>query len=158
MAKTIEIERKFIVDGDYKDKVDSSYDMIQGYLFNNSEVSIRIRICGDEANINIKKPINGSLIEREEWEINIDIDDAKSLLSACNKNELVEKTRHTVKIQDLIVEVDEFKGLNKGLVLAEIELSDKDAPIPDISWFGREVSEDIRYTNAYLSEHPFSTW
>lgn len=158
MAKTIEIERKFIVDGEYKDKVSNSYDIIQGYLHISSDISIRIRICGDKANINIKKPINGSLVEREEWEIDIDINDARSLLSACDKDKLVEKTRHIVKIQNLIVEVDEFKGLNKGLVLAEIELSDKNAYIPNISWLGKEVSEDIRYTNAYLSEHPFSTW
>ena len=154
-----EIERKFLVSGDYKAEVYESTDIRQGYLCGGSGLTVRVRQRGDKGYLTIKgaRSLNG--ISRFEWEKEITADDAQALL-ALAQGGLVEKTRHLVKNTDgrHTWEVDEFHGANEGLVVAEIELASEDEPFDRPSWLGQEVSDDPRYYNSHLLTHPYNTW
>jgi adenylate cyclase len=92
-----------------------------------------------------------------EWEQIIPHAEAEALLKLCLPH-TIEKTRYILEIDDFIFEVDEFHGANTGLIIAEIELSDAGDEIPIPEWLGHEVTNDKRYYNSYLSQHPYSKW
>ena len=71
---------------------------------------------------------------------------------------LVEKVRYKIPFGGLTWEVDEFEGANRGLVVAECELSSEDQRIELPPWIGEEVTADPRYFNSNLIAHPFSKW
>ena len=154
-----EIERKFLVSGDYKAEVYESTDIRQGYLCGGSGLTVRVRQRGDKGYLTIKGARSRNGISRFEWEKEITADDAQALL-ALAQGGLVEKTRHLVKNTDgrHIWEVDEFHGANEGLVVAEIELASEDEPFDRPAWLGQEVSDDPRYYNSHLLIHPYNTW
>jgi adenylate cyclase len=96
-------------------------------------------------------------MSRFEWEKEIPIDEAKQLLSLCEQG-IIEKTRFEVNVGNHLYEMDEFYGANKGLLLAEVELTFETEKIEMPNWLGVEVTKDSRYYNAYLSQHPFCNW
>ncbi len=129
--------------------------MSQGYLAGSERASVRVRVAGDEAHLNIKS--GGFVASRLEYEYAIPVDEARDLLRLC-PGPLVEKTRHYVDIGGFEWEVDEFSGTNAGLIVAELELDAEDQVFPRPAWLGAEVTHLRRYYNASLVEHPFSTW
>jgi len=154
-----EIERKFLVQGDYKADVYNSTRITQGYLCFLPGKTIRVRIRGDKGYITIKgRPRDGEL-GRFEWEKEIPVSDALDLLRLAEPG-MIDKTRHLVRCSDGIHvwEIDEFHGDNEGLLMAEIELGSEDEPFDKPSWLGAEVSGDPRYYNSYLSQRPFKSW
>lgn len=154
-----EIERKFLVAGDYKSEVYASVRITQGYLSRVPERVVRVRIKGDKGFITIKGTTNDTGLSRFEWEKEIPLADAQSLLKLAEPG-VIDKTRHLIKNTDgrHIWEVDEFHGDNEGLVMAEIELESENDLFDKPSWLGKEVTGDKRYYNAYLSEKPYKTW
>ncbi|MBR0109928.1 MAG: CYTH domain-containing protein [Bacteroidales bacterium] len=155
----LEIERKFLVAGEYKSFASSSERITQGYLSSASGRTVRVRIRGDRGWLTIKGPSKDGGISRFEWEMEIPLPDARALLEICEPG-VIDKTRWLVPAGDGIHtwEVDEFHGENAGLVVAEIELrSDSDA-FERPSWLGPEVTGDRRYYNSMLTLHPFSEW
>lgn len=154
-----EIERKFLVAGDYKSEAYASVRITQGYLSRVPERVVRIRIKGDRGFITIKGTTNDTGLSRFEWEKEIPLADAQSLLKLAEPG-VIDKTRHLIKNTDgkHIWEVDEFHGDNEDLVMAEIELESESDTFDKPSWLGKEVTDDKRYYNAYLSEKPYKTW
>ena len=161
----IEIERKFLLKNDeWKDQVSASTYFKQGYLVgthsgdeNNSvKSSVRIRIEGDNANINIKSMTLS--ITRQEYEYAIPIDDATKMLDELCEQPLIEKTRHIVKFDGHKWEIDVFAGDNDGLIVAEIELQDENEKFTIPSWLGEDVSDQIKYYNVSLVKNPYSSW
>lgn len=153
-----EIERKFLVDNEgFKQEASSKTRITQGYLSSVPERSVRIRIRGDKGYITIKGMGDDSGMSRYEWEREIPVAEARELLLLCEPG-IIDKTRHLIKRGELTFEVDEFHGENAGLVMAEVELPDKDTPIMRPSWLGKEVTGDERYYNVMLSKHPYSSW
>lgn len=153
MAK--EIERRFHLKNDgWRGLVEGEW-LKQGYLSVERERTVRVRIKGDQAWLTLKSNISN--VSRHEFEYPIPLRDAETILAAMCPM-LVEKKRHRIAIGPHVWEVDEFSGQNQGLVLAEIELSDEAESYQRPDWLGEEVTEDPRYTNAYLSEHPWPTW
>jgi len=153
----IETERKFLVINDeYKAQAVKSYRIRQGYLAHDSGRTVRVRIRDDKGFITIKGPsiITGS---RPEWEKEITLQEAEDLFPLCKPGS-VDKTRWIVPAGERYFEVDEFHGENDGLVMAEIELGSPDEPFESPSWLGEEVTDDKRYYNGYLAEHPYKTW
>ena len=71
---------------------------------------------------------------------------------------VVEKIRTRIPAGRHIWEVDVFSGANEGLVVAEIELENQDDRFEKPDWVGEEVTADKRYSNAWLSRHPFMEW
>lgn len=154
----IEIERKFLVTSDaYKKEAFSKKRIIQGYLSSNPERSVRIRIKENKAFITIKGISNDSGLSRFEWEKEIPVDEAQSLLLLCEKG-IIDKTRFEVKTGTHTYEVDEFYGENEGLEMAEIELNSENEKFEKPNWLGEEVTNDNRYYNSYLSKNPFKNW
>jgi adenylate cyclase len=153
----MEIEHKYLVNAELWNTIDpeKSYDIKQGYLSIDPNKTIRVRTKGDKGFITIKGRANGAM--RPEFEYEIPLSDANELIQLFCK-EVVEKVRHQVTYNNKIWEVDEFKGLNKGLLIAEIELKSKDEKYEKPDWITKEITEDLKYANAYLSIRPFSTW
>ena len=154
-----EIERKFLVSGDFKKEVFESTDIKQGYLCGGSGVTVRARVRGDKGYLTIKGRRNVNGISRFEWEKEITREEAETLL-ALAEGGYIEKTRHLVKNTDgrHTWEVDVFHGANEGLVVAEIELASEDEPFDRPEWLGREVSDDHRYYNSQLLKNPYKNW
>ncbi len=153
----LEIERKFLLaDESWRLRADRGIQMRQGYLSNNPKSSIRVRISGDQANINIKSAEPGCI--RREYEYSIPVADAEELLADLCPDTLIEKVRYPVKVSGFTWEIDVFSGLNQGLELAEIELNDIEQEFPRPAWLGREVSDEIRYYNSHLTGYPYCRW
>jgi adenylate cyclase len=150
-----EIERKFLLASDaWRDEVVASRDMRQGYLGGDG-VSVRIRIAGDEAWLNVKEMRLGA--SRREFEYAVPLADALELM-ALSREGRIEKTRHYVPMDGLTWEIDEFRGANAGLLVAEIELEREGQDFSYPAWLGVEVTEQERYYNVALARHPYSTW
>lgn len=153
---TKEIERKFLVTGDFKKHVLKSYKIAQGYLSVVPERTVRIRIRDQQGFITIKGIGNASGTTRFEWEKEIPVNEAENLLLLCEST-IIEKTRYIVPSNDnLFFEVDEFFGKNEGLIIAEIELLYENTTFTKPSWLGEEVTGQQKYYNASLSKKPFS--
>ena len=146
----LEIEKKFLVKGDFRNEVFKTIHIVQGYLSRVPERVVRIRIKDDKGFITIKGKNVGAT--RFEWEKEIPVEEAKKLLELCEPG-LVDKTRHLIKNTDgkHIWEVDVFHGRKEGIVIAEIELNDENEPFDRPSWLGKEVTGDKRYYNSSLS-------
>ncbi|MGO4817334.1 CYTH domain-containing protein [Flavobacterium sp. W22_SRS_FP1] len=154
----IEIERKFLVKNhSFKTTAFSQNRIAQGYLSSVAERTVRVRIKGDKGYLTIKGITNKTGMSRFEWEKEIPIDEAKSLLLLCEKG-TIDKTRYEVKVGQHIYEVDEFYGDNEGLIIAEIELQSEGEDYEKPSWLGQEVTNDKRYYNSTLSASPYTSW
>lgn len=153
-----EIERKFLVLNEaFKLTATNKKNIAQGYLNTNPNRTVRVRIANDKAFLTVKGKGNDTGMTRFEWEKEIPVNEAQSLLLLCEKG-VIEKTRFEIPVGNHVFEVDEFYGKNQGLVMAEIELSHENEPFEKPSWLGKEVTNDQRFYNAYLSKNPFSEW
>lgn len=154
----IEIERKFLVkDDSFKMEAFAKNHIAQGYLNSHPERTVRVRIKGKKGFLTIKGASNDVGLSRFEWEKEIPEAEAKALLILCEKG-IIDKTRFEVKQGHHVFEVDEFYGDNEGLIVAEIELKSETEAFEKPDWLGTEVTGDIRYYNAYLSNNPFKNW
>lgn len=153
----IEIERKFLLASDgWRSLVTRKQAMQQGYLAGEGgKASVRVRIEGDAANLNIKAAVTGS--RRAEYHYDIPLAEARELLSNLCVG-VLEKTRNFVEQGDLTWEIDEFEGANAGLIVAEVELARVDQAFDKPVWLGREVTDDARYYNHHLALQPYSRW
>ena len=163
----IEIERKFQVLGQaWRAAAERVQPMVQGYLDGTAttarthgpgqgKASVRVRIEGDRAFLNLKSRQSGPM--RQEFEYPIPLVDARALLQLCSGS-LVEKNRHYLHHQGHLWEVDEFLGDNAGLVVAEIELGAVDEAFARPGWLGAEVTDQPRYYNLALASHPYTQW
>lgn len=154
---SIEIERKFLVKGDYKPYAFAHEPIVQGYLSSVPERTVRIRIKGDKGFITVKGIGSLSGISRYEWEKEIAVDEARELINICESG-VIYKERYYIRNGKHIIEVDEFCGDNKGLVIAEIELLEEDEIFSRPDWLGMEVTNDKRYFNSFLTRYPYTKW
>jgi CYTH domain-containing protein len=152
----IEIERKFLVQGEQWRSLATGIDYRQGYLSTKKGCSVRVRLVGDRGYLTIKGLTTG--VSRAEYEYPIPAEDAQEMLDNLCDRPLIEKTRYKIEYAGLTWEVDEFAADNQGLIIAEIELTDENQTIELPTWIGKEVSDDPRYYNANLAQHPFSRW
>ncbi|QIA08283.1 CYTH domain-containing protein [Draconibacterium halophilum] len=151
----IEIERKFLVDTSKWSPKDSGTSIVQGYLSTDKERVVRVRIRGGKAWLTIKGKSQG--ISRIEMEYEIPVSEAEILMELCH-NFPIRKKRYVEEISGMTWEIDVFEDKNAGLVLAEVELADENEIIELPNWVTEEVSTNHLYFNAWLSEHPFTTW
>ena len=155
----LEIERKFLVNGEFKTEAFMVTRIMQGYLSSVPERNVRIRLKGDKGFITIKGIGNASGATRFEWEKEIPIDEAQQLLEMCEPG-AINKTRYLVKNTDgkHIWEVDEFHDDNEGLIMAEIELEDENESFDLPAWIGEEVTGNPKYYNSMLMKNPYKNW
>ena len=151
-----EIERKFLVAGDFRREVSGASRIIQGFLSSAPGRTVRVRVRDDKGYLTVKGPAQG--LTRFEWEKEIPAAEAEQLLQLCEPG-AIDKTRYLVPAADGHVwEVDEFHGDNAGLVVAEIELGSEDEPFERPAWLGAEVTGDRRYYNSSLTHCPYKEW
>ncbi|MGB5371675.1 MAG: CYTH domain-containing protein [Flavobacteriaceae bacterium] len=154
----IEIERKFLVtSADYRNMAQHSHGISQGFLNTDPERTVRIRIQSDKGFLTIKGKSNLSGTTRYEWECELPLSEAESLMELCGKG-VIEKVRYIVPYGKHIFEIDEFLGANQGLVIAEVELQNENEAFEKPDWLGQEVTGNIRYYNSYLINNPFNLW
>ena len=152
-----EIERKFLVAGEYKSQAYAQSRIVQGYISSARGRTVRVRIRDDKGYLTIKGTSNASGTSRYEWEKEIPLDEARELMQICEPG-VIDKTRYLVHSGKHTFEVDEFYGENEGLVVAEVELASEDEPFEKPAFIDREVTGDIRYYNSQLMKHPYRTW
>ncbi len=152
-----EIERKFLVCGDFKSAAVKSVRITQGYLCSVPERTVRVRIKGDRGYMTVKGIGGVSGVSRFEWEKEIPAEEARELLGLCEPG-VVDKTRYLVPAGGHTFEVDEFHGDNEGLTVAEIELGSEDEAFEHPSWLAAEVTGDRRYYNSSLTKTPYKNW
>lgn len=151
----MEIERRFRVrDDSWRGLAEGAW-IKQGYLSVDPVRTVRVRISGDEAWLTLKSLV--SAVSRHEFEYPVPLADAETMLATMCPL-VVEKKRHRIWLGQSLWEVDEFFGDNAGLVLAEVELESEAAAYEPPAWLGEEVTQDSRYTNAWLAGHPYSSW
>jgi CYTH domain-containing protein len=151
-----EIERKFLVRKElWKNQPKNGQVYRQGYLNSVKERTVRVRIANNKGYLTVKGLTRGAT--RLEFEYEIPVEDAQKLLDLCEKP-LIEKTRYKIEQGDFVWEVDEFFGENEGLILAEIELESEEQSFSKPDWLAEEVTDDPRYFNANLVQHPYSKW
>lgn len=155
----LEIERKFLVTGPFKDKAYDATRIQQGYIASGRGRTVRVRVRGDKGYLTIKGPSNLAGLARFEWEKEIPVSDAHELMRICEPG-IIDKTRYLVKSPDgrHVWEVDEFYGENEGLVMAEIELNDENESYSKPDFIGREVTGDRRFYNSHLRQNPYKLW
>ena len=152
-----EIEHKFLINTTlWNPSFAKKSEVIrQAYMHSDPAKTIRVRTKGTRGFITIKGKSSGAV--RAEFEYEIPIADAIALIEGfCSK--VIEKTRYEVDYAGKCWEVDVFEGANAGLILAEIELQQEDEAFDCPPWVNENVTEDYRYANSYLSEHPYSSW
>lgn len=152
-----EIERKFLVKGDFKSQAHKSTRIIQGYLSSVPERTVRVRLKGDKGYITVKGKGNESGMSRFEWEKEIPATDVMELIKLCEPG-VIDKTRYLVRAGDRTFEVDEFHGDNEGLTIAEVELPSEDATFDRPAWLGEEITGNLKYYNSTLNHTPFKNW
>lgn len=152
----IEIERRFLLKNDsWKNLASPPKLLSQGYLSVEKERTIRVRIVGDQAWLTLKGYLSD--VSRSEFEYPIPLADAQTMMDTMCPF-VLEKHRYEIHDGGLTYEIDQYFGENAPLIVAELELPAEDTPFTRPDWLGEEITSDGRYSNAYLSKHPFSTW
>lgn len=154
MAK--EIERKFLVKDDAWRALAQGTHYRQGYLNSVKERTVRIRTINDKAFLTIKGPTIG--VTRQEYEYEIPHADCIQMLEHLAEKPIIEKNRYKIPYEGLTWEIDEFLGVNAGLIVAEVELNDENQVFNKPEWIGEEISADPRYFNSNLVKNPYTTW
>ena len=152
-----EIERKFLVKGEYKSKEYEQSRIVQGYISSARGRTVRVRIRDGKGYLTIKGASNVSGTSRYEWEKKLPLSEAEELMKLCEPG-VIDKTRYLVRSGRHTFEVDEFYGENEGLVVAEVELASEDEAFEKPDFIGREVTGDVRYYNSQLMKRPYTTW
>ncbi|QOC22620.1 CYTH domain-containing protein [Wenzhouxiangella sp. AB-CW3] len=151
-----EIERKFLVAGPGWKQPGKGERVRQAYLSTDKQRVVRVRVIEDDAWLTIKGQSEG--ITRLEFEYPIPLADAEVMLDTLCYQPFIDKTRYRIEHGNHVWEVDEFNGDNHGLVVAEIELEAEDEAFERPEWLGEEVSDDPRYFNSNLIDHPYREW
>ena len=157
LIMAIEIERKFLVTGEFKHLATSSKLIKQGYISSQKGRTVRVRISDHQGYLTIKGPSLKGGLSRYEFEKEITMDEALSLMMLCEPG-IIHKRRWLVPIGKHTFEVDEFFDDNAGLILAEVELNSEDETFEHPDFLGKEVTGDRRYYNSCLRISPYSTW
>lgn len=153
---TVEIERRFLLKNeDWRQTAGTPQTLQQGYLSIEKERTIRVRIIGSRAWLTLKGYISD--ISRSEFEYEIPLEHAQTIMDTMCPFKM-QKHRYQTEFEGSIFEIDEYFGENAPLIVAEIELPAEDTPFAKPDWLGEEITSDGRFTNAYLSKHPYSSW
>lgn len=154
---SLEIERKFLVAGPYKELATSHSHIVQGYICSDRGRTVRVRLRDERGYLTIKGPSLDGGLSRYEFEKEITADEARALFKLCEPG-IIDKVRWLVPQGNHTYEVDEFFGDNEGLTVAEVELRSVDEPYERAPFLGEEVTGDRRYYNSSLRVRPYKTW
>lgn len=152
---TVEIERKFVLsEVPNPARLGEGEHLRQGYIADNGDVTVRIRIADSGAWLTVKA---GSGLTRTEVELPLLLGQAEALWPR-TEGRRVSKTRHRITLgqrEAPVAEVDVYDGDLVGLYTVEVEFSTEQAALNFVppAWFGREVTGQNEWTNAALARH-----
>lgn len=152
----VEIERKYLVRNKAYRQLGRPVAYRQGYLSRTKERVVRVRVEGERAYLTVKGKTSG--FARAEYEYEIPLGDAEYMLAELCEKPIIEKDRYKIVHNGVEWDVDEFGGLNEGLITAEVHLSDENEKVDLPDWAGREISNEPRYFNVNLAKQPYSNW
>ena len=156
IMENIEIERKFLVKK-IPDNLDTyeRIDMTQGYL--NTAPVVRVRKENDDYVLTYK---GSGLLSHSEYNLPLNKEAFDHLLKKCD-GIIISKSRYKIPLENnLIAELDIFKGDLDSLKLVEVEfdsVEEADNFTPP-EWFGEDVTTDGRYHNSYISKYGLLKW
>jgi len=170
----LELERKFIV-GDYGVLVGASDNITQFYPLVGNSVSVRLRLTESGGlQTTLKSRHDGIARKEVESVLPLTEEERLDLMSGSKApSGRITKRRYLGDLASPIGTwlIDEFGGDNKGLVVAEFEISketiEKNGAQKAIellgaleipTWCGAEVTDDFRFRNEYLALNPFTKW
>lgn len=149
-----EIERTFLLDALPPATADVDPTRIeQGYLAITDDVEVRVRARAGDHLLTIK---GGRGEVRTEVTVPVSREQFDDLWELTRGRRIRKQRWVLADDPDHEVEVDRFEGDLDGLVLAEVEFATPDASraFTPPNWFGREVTDDERYSNAALATRP----
>jgi adenylate cyclase len=152
----LEVERKFLVTGEGWRSLGEPISIRQGYLSTEPLRTVRVRVAGERAWLTVKGISIGA--SRLEFEYPIPLRDAADMLEGFCEQPVLEKRRTRIRLGEVVWEVDEFLGENRGLIVAEVELREAGQSLTIPDWIGAEVTGDPRYYNSHLRAEPYSHW
>lgn len=147
----LEIERKFFVKNIPNDiEKYESHIIKQGYISTNPTMRLRAL---DNAFIFTFK--GAGVVSKIEYEYPLNAEQFSRLWEKTEGN-TIEKTRYVIPLEnDLKAELDIYSGFLKGFVNVEVEfetIEQAKSFIPP-EWFGEDITNDRRYSNASLSKY-----
>ena len=104
--------------------------------------------------------IERKLLSRSEYNLLLNEESFNHLIKKCD-GIIISKSRYKIPLKNnLIAELDIFKGDLESLKLVEVEFNsveEADNFIPP-EWFGEDVTTDGRYHNSYISKYGLLKW
>jgi CYTH domain-containing protein len=152
---TTEIERKFVLsEVPGADVLGTGKELRQGYVAEEDDVVVRVRISDGDATLTVKAGVG---LSRTEVEVSISKVEAEALWPHTDGRR-IQKTRHRVggpELGDHVADIDVYAGALAGLYTAEVEFDSEDeaGAFTPPTWFGREVTGDVAWGNAALARH-----
>lgn len=134
--------------------------MRQGYIAEEDDAEVRVRITEQAASLTVKV---GHGRSRTEVEVGISRADAEQLWEH-TAGRRIDKVRHPLVLDGGsgvgpsgvgAVTLDVYGDALAGLMVVEVEFDSEDAAdsFAPPAWFGREVTGDSRWSNAVLARH-----
>jgi CYTH domain-containing protein len=152
----LEIERKFLVhDDSWRNLVSHRQEITDGLIAVADRRKVRVRICDQRATLAVKSKTD-SLADAE-FEYEIPLSDAEELLAHHCLRANLSKTRYFVPDGQYVWQVDVYKGILAGVVLAEVELPSETAELELPPWIGREVTGDPVYRKINMVDARLAT-
>lgn len=154
----METKRKYLViSEEYKSLAFEYSEYCEGHLSNHSSCLIIIKILDQVGSITIQGLPGNPGTDFYVWERELALKDAKEMIKFCLPG-MIQKTRYFIKSGHFTIEVDEFKGANEGLVMAEIESDQNIEYHNKPAWLGMEVTRDKKFNHENLISKPFKNW
>ncbi|MFM1848486.1 MAG: hypothetical protein RL417_1960 [Pseudomonadota bacterium] len=145
----LEIERRFLLEALPALSFQRVFEVEQGYLlFGEDGGEVRVRRADGAHTLTVKR---GGGLARGETEIVLSAQQFEALWSETAGRRL-SKRRHVAVLHGVTMEIDRYSGGLTQLILVEVEFETIEASAAFIppDWFGREVTEDLRFRNKNL--------
>lgn len=145
-----EVERSFLVSSPPGPVGDGSL-IRQAYVAIDGQVEVRVRERDGRYRLTVK---TGSGMERGEIEVAIERTEFDHLWDSSD-GRTITKTRYELPVAGFTAELDVFAGALEGLMLVEVEFADVEIArhFAPPGWFGREVTDELGWSNQSLAVH-----
>jgi adenylate cyclase len=132
---------KFLVrDDSWRSQITCQQEIRDGLIAIAGSRKVRIRICDRRATLAVKSKTTG--LANTEFEYEIPLADAEEMIAHHCLRAGLAKTRYVVPYGDHTWQVDVYRGILAGVVLAEVELPSETTALALPPWVGREVTGD----------------
>lgn len=152
-----ETKRRFIVQNDGWRNIRAKVRHVTiGFLPVQGAAQVQVRLDEGKATLTIRSA--GAGLEHGEFVYPIPHQDAEDLIQGFCIDPLIVKVCHSLETEGALWEIDEYKGANEGLVVAEVALQSPETRFHHPPWLGEEVTNDARFSHENLVHLPYNRW